>query len=56
MRLGDPAADTDLLIAARDEAARLLEADPEGVDSDHIALFTKARRIYSRIGVYATVG
>ncbi|MFO1490569.1 MAG: ATP-dependent DNA helicase RecG [Kiritimatiellia bacterium] len=56
MQLGDPAADTDLLIAARDEAARLLEADPEGVLGDHVALFAKARRIYSKIGVYATVG
>jgi hypothetical protein len=56
MQLGDPAADTDLLIAARDEAARLLDEDPAGERSDHVAIFAKARHIYSKIGVYATVG
>ncbi len=53
-KLGDPVADTRLLIDSRDEAFRIAQADPEAVDPAYALLRTYAKDIYRR--TFAEIG
>jgi ATP-dependent DNA helicase RecG len=53
-KLGDPVADTRLLIDSRDEAFRIAQADPEAVDPAYAPLRTYAKDIYRR--TFAEIG
>ncbi|MFT5497411.1 MAG: ATP-dependent DNA helicase RecG [Kiritimatiellia bacterium] len=53
-RIGDPVADTRLLIDSRDEAFRIAEADPDAADPQYASLRKYAKEIYKR--TFAEIG
>ena len=56
LRVGDPLADIRLLEAARDEATRLVEQDPQFKDPALERLRQRARDIFREAGGYVKVG
>jgi ATP-dependent DNA helicase RecG len=56
LRVGDPLADVKILEAARREAFRLLEGDPELKQPEHARLRERARLVYRSVAPYVKVG
>lgn len=56
LRVGDPLADGEVLLAARKEAFTILEKDPRLEDPQWALVREKARALYRQAGAYVKVG
>lgn len=56
LRVGDPLGDSDILLAARKEAFRIVEGDPQLKDSQYELLRARARALYKLVGPFVKVG
>ena len=56
LRVGDPLADSDILLVARQEAFRIVESDPQLKDPQYELLRTRARALYKLVGPFVKVG
>ena len=56
LRVGDPLGDSDILLAARKEAFRIVESDPQLKDPQYELLRTRARALYQLVGPFMKVG
>ncbi|MFH0953988.1 MAG: ATP-dependent DNA helicase RecG [Verrucomicrobiota bacterium] len=56
LRVGDPLGDSDILMAARDEAFRIVGADPRLEDPRYDLLRRRARELYKLVGPFVKVG
>jgi len=56
LRVGDPLGDSDILLAARREAFRIVEADPKLEDPRYGLLRSRARELYKLVGPFVKVG
>jgi len=56
LRVGDPLGDSDILLAARKEAFRIVEADPKLEDPRYELLRQRARALYKLVGPFVKVG
>lgn len=56
LRVGDPLGDSDILLAARKEAFRIVEGDPHLKDPQYELLRTRARALYKLVGPFVKVG
>ncbi len=56
LKVGDPLGDSDILLAARKEAFRIVEADPQLKDPQYELLRGRARALYKIVGPFVKVG
>jgi ATP-dependent DNA helicase RecG len=56
LRVGDPLNDAEILVAARNEAFRIVEGDPQLKDPQYERLRTRARALYRLVGPFVRVG
>jgi ATP-dependent DNA helicase RecG len=56
LRVGDPLGDSNILLAARREAFRIVEADPKLEDPRYELLRQRARALYKLVGPFINVG
>ncbi len=56
LRVGDPLGDSDILLAAREEAFRIVGGDPRMEDSQYDLLRARARALYKLVGPFVRVG
>ncbi len=56
LRVGDPLGDSDILLAARKEAFRIVEGDPQLKDPQYELLRARARALYKLVGPFVKVG
>jgi ATP-dependent DNA helicase RecG len=56
LRVGNPLGDSDILVAARQEAFRIVEADPTLQDPRYDLLRRRARELYKLVGPFVKVG
>ena len=56
LRVGDPLNDSEILVAARKEAFRIVEGDPRLEDPQYERLRARARALYRMVGPFVRVG
>ena len=56
LRVGDPLGDSNILLAARKEAFRIVEGDPRLEDPQYELLRARARALYKLVGPFVKVG
>lgn len=56
LRVGDPLGDSDILLAARQEAFHIVQGDPKLQDPQYELLRARARALYKLVGPFVKVG